>query len=278
MQTKTNKPLTMMEKWGNPQQKQFGITQFLIWFTFSATALGVAILTALQPVWANLPLNVVCGVLVLVFCKPVKFEMMKLSTLLILRTLVAVVVLGVFSFLTKDVYVVIVKLFLIINILEATFTDFKKNNQILNGISGIALAAGVFALSGSWDAANPMYVLEGKTLWISITYIAAYTLWNWIFVTGEFSTSVSIMHFGFLGAPIIGCFLFGPGYWVLFRANSLTFGGIMQIAGKQYWEESLHNEKIAKFIDFTHKKSMQVLFMILNVGSMAAILLATYVF
>ena len=268
--------MTMMEKWGNPEQKVFGMNQFLIWFTFTVCILAVTILTALYPVWANLPLNVVAGVLVLIFFKPVKFEMMKLSTLLVLRFLVSLAFLGVISFFTRDIYVLLVKIFLIINILEATMTDFKTNKQIYNGISGIFLALGVFALSGAWTMDNAMYTFGGVTTWATIIYIASYTLWNWIFVTGEFSPSVSMMHVGFLGAPIIGAFFFGPSAWLLFRANSLTFGGTLQIAGKAYWEESLHNEKASKFIDFTHKKSLQIVFMIINIICMVVILAAKF--
>ncbi len=268
--------MTMMEKWGNPEQKVFGINQFLIWFTFTVCILAVTILTALYPVWANLPLNVVAGVLVLIFCKPVKFEKIKLSTLLILRFLVSLAFLGVISFFTRDTYVLLVKIFLIINILEATLTDFKTNKQYFNGVSGIFLALGVFALDGLWTMENPMYEFRGVALWATIVYIASYTLWNWIFVTGEFSPSVSMMHFGFLSAPIIGCFFFGPQSWLLFRANSLTFGGILQIAGKSYWEENLCNEKVSKFIDVTHKKPLQIVFMIINIACMVAILCAKF--
>ncbi len=260
---------TMMEKWGNPQQKMFGLPHFLIWFTFFACITGVAILTAYFPIWANVPLNVVCAALVLIFCKPVMFERMKLTTLLVLRALIVIAFVGIMD---RSLYVLIVKIFLIINIAEATFADLLKNKQYFNFVSGIAVGVAVLALSGSWDMSSPLYKLEGATMWASIAYIIAYTIWNWIFVSGEFSTSVSIMHFGFLGAPIVACLVFGPASWVLFRANSLTFGGILQIAGKDYWEENLHSEKISKFIDFTHKNWVQAICMIINVALCVAIM------
>lgn len=69
--------MTMSEKWGNPVQTKHGIAQLLIWFTFSATMLAVAMLTAQFPIWGNVFFNVVLGVLVLVFSKAVMFERLK---------------------------------------------------------------------------------------------------------------------------------------------------------------------------------------------------------
>jgi hypothetical protein len=48
-------------------------------------------------------------------------------------------------------------------------------------------------------------LVTGPTIAVTLCYVFAYTLWNWIFVTDEFSPSVSLMHVGFLGAPILGC-------------------------------------------------------------------------
>lgn len=266
---------TMQEKWGNPQQKLFGVSQLLMWFTFSATMLGVALLTARFPVYANLFFNVGLGIAVLVFAKPVMFEKLKLTTLLTMRFVVALFV--IFNW-KGDIYANLVLLLLIVNILEATFTDFIKNKQYFNGVSGIALAVGVLGLVGSWDiSTESMYQIKGLTVWATVAYIIGYTIWNWIFVSGEFSPAVTLMHVGFLTTPIIGCFILaaltnnfalGMSFWVLIRANTLTFGGIMQIGGKKYWEDNLHNNKFSKFIDFTHKTSVQVVCMIICVALM----------
>ncbi len=68
------------------------------------------------------------------------------------------------------------------------------------------------------------------TVWGTIFWIIAYTIWNWIFVTNEFSDSISRLHVGILLAPIVSCLLlWTPGYWLIFRANSLTFGGCVQM-------------------------------------------------
>ena len=271
---------TMNEKWGNPKQTVFGMPQFLLWFTFSITMLAVAILTALFPVYANLPLNVIAGVLVLIFYKPVMFEKMKLSTLLSLRLIISLFV--IFGW-NGQVYTDFVLLLLIVNILEATMTDLMKNNQPYNFVSGIALTLGVVGLYGTWEGG--LYAIEGLSVWATVAYMVGYTIWNWIFVSGEFSPSVALMHVGFLLTPIVGAFIMDAasaittgtititfGYWLILRANTLTFGGIMQIAGKKHWEEGLHNDKFSSFIDWSHKKNVQIVAMIICVALMAFVL------
>ena len=277
--------MTMAEKWHNPVQKQKGLAQFIIWFTFSATMLAVALLTAQFPTWANLIFNVGCGIAVLVFCSAVMFEKLKLTTLLTLRFVIAL-----FAFnpsWSGQIYTDFVLLLLIINILEATFTDFLKNKQYWNGVSGIFLALGVLGLKGSWNnsGSEPMYYIQGLTIAATICYMIGYTIWNWIFVSGEFSPAVTLMHVGFLSMPIIGCVIMGAitnqwdkafGLWLLFRANTLTFGGIMQIGGKKYWEESLHNDRFSRMIDFTHKTPVQVISMIVCIALMVYVVVARF--
>ena len=271
---------SMNEKWGNPKQTMFGMPQFLLWFTFSATMLAVAILTALFPVYANIPLNVIAGVLVLIFYKPVMFEKMKLTTLLSLRLIIALFV--IFGW-NGQIYTDFVLLLLIVNILEATMTDLLKNNQPYNFVSGVALTLGVVGLVGVWEGG--LYGLHGLSVWATIAYMVGYTIWNWIFVSGEFSPSVALMHVGFLLTPIVGALILDAasvsatgtititfGYWLLLRANTLTFGGIMQIAGKKHWEDGLHNDKFSRFIDWTHTKKVQIVCMIICVALMAFVL------
>ncbi|MEG1519761.1 MAG: hypothetical protein RR458_02120 [Clostridia bacterium] len=275
---------SVITKWNNPKQTVFGIKQFIIWFTFSVTMLAVAIFTAQNPVWANLPLNVVAGVAVLIFCKPVMFEKLKLTTLLTLRFVIALFV--IFNWNGKT-YADLVLILLVINILEATFTDLLKNKQYFNFVSGLALAIGVLGLVGRWDiTTEALYHIEGYGVWATVAYMVGYTIWNWIFVSGEFSPSVTLMHVGFLSTPIIGAVILGLscgslaigfGFWLLLRANTLTFGGIMQIAAKQYWEESLYNEKFAKFIDVTHKNSIQIVCMVICVALMAFVVVARFI-
>ena len=245
--------------------------------------LSVSLLTAKFAVVANIFFNVVCGVLVLIFCKPVMFERLKLTTLLTLRAVIAIFVIFKWN---GAIYTDLVRILLVINILEATFSDFLRNKQYLNGISGIALAVGVIGLTGSWDIeSEAMYHIEGAILASTICYAIGYTIWYWIFVSGEFSPSVTLMHVGFLSAPIVGSIIMwaitkdaiiGWSFWLLFRANTLTFGGIMQIGAKSYWEENLHNDKFSKFIDFTHKTWVQVVCMIICIALMAAVIVLRF--
>lgn len=198
--------MNLREKWNSPTQLQFGLSQFIIWFTFAATMLGVSFLTALSLIYANLIFNVAAGPLLLIVLKPVMFERLKLTTLLTFRF---VIVLFVIFNWERKFYTNLVLLLLIINILEATFTDFFKNKQYFNGVSGLFLALGVLGLKGSWHPNEPMYLIQGVSLAATLCYMIGYTIWNWIFVAGEFSPSVALMHVGFLTMPIIGGFILG---------------------------------------------------------------------
>lgn len=252
---------------------------------FTAAITGMALLSAFYPIWGNVPLIVIPSVLTILFAKPVFFEKMKLTTLVVMRLVAVAAALRLFD---PDIYVDLILLALIVNILEATFTDLFRHKKIWNGISGIALALGVFALHGAWlpDGSVPFgmdYYLVGGPGAITILYMLGYTLWNWIFVTDEFSPSVALMHVGFLAAPIIGCICtlgMGPigGFtmWLLLRACSLSIGGWLQIGIKGWFEKEFYSEKFAKFIDFVHTTPVQIICMIINVGLMAAALLIAF--
>lgn len=252
---------------------------------FTAAITGMALLSAFYPVWGNVPLIVIPSLLTLFFAKPVFFEKMKLTTLVAMRTLV---VLAAFRLFNPQVYVDLILLALIVNILEATFTDIFRYKRIWNGISGIALAAGVVALKGVWQPVGELpfgmdYYLVGGPGLVTIFYIIAYTLWNWIFVTDEFSPSVALMHVGFLAAPILGCIctlgmgpLGGFQMWLLLRACTLSIGGWLQIGIKGWFEREFFDEKFAKFVDWVHTTPVQVVCMIINVGLMVAAIIISY--
>lgn len=251
------------------------------WIMFTAAITGMALISAFYPLWGNIPLIVIPSILVLIFSKPVVFERLKLTTLLTMRIIIIFAALALFN---PNVYVDFILLALIVNIMEATFFDFFKHHKYFNGVSGLALAAGVFTLRGTWPkeglTANfNYYVTTGIAndvkiaTTIMILYAIAYTIWNWIFVTDEFSPAVSLMHVGFLSAPLIGsiCTLGlgaygGIGMWLLLRANSLSIGGWMQIAAKDWFEAEYHNDKFAKFVDWTHKTIPQIIFMLINLA------------
>lgn len=253
-------------------RKDRGLQQFLIWFMFTACVLGVSMLTSYQPILGNIPLNVIPALLVLVYLKPVFFEKLKLSTLVVMRTLIVLAVLNV---IPGQTYVNLVLIFLIINILEATITDFK-HKQYYNFVTGLILTGSVFLLKGVWEGG--VYTANARTIAATIAWIVAYTLWNWIFVTGEFSPAISLMHVGILLAPILGAIITkNPGIWLLLRANTLTFGGILQISNKDYFEKSFKNDKFAKFIKFTHKKNVQISFMAVNLLLLGYTFAAIYI-
>ncbi len=264
---------------------------FAKWLMFTMAILFMGLVSAFWPLHGNIPFIVIPSVLVLIFAKPCKFEKIKLTTLVTMRVVIVFAALRLFN---PQIYVDLILLALIINILEATFTDLLTHKKYFNAVSGFALAIGVIALKGGWvygtDFGN-FYLVGGTgqyALAITVMYIIAYTLWNWIFVTDEFSPSVSLMHVGFLLAPILGSVFSialgssvtigigaGMGMWLLLRANTLAIGGWLQIAAKGWFEKEFYNEKFAKFIDFIHKDYMQIIFMIINVGLMiAAIALA----
>ena len=241
------------------------------WIMFTASICGMGLVAALFPLEGNLPLIVIPSVLVLLFSKPVFFEKLKLTTLVTMRILIIFAALNMFH---KQLYVNIILIMLMINILEATLTDIFRYKRYLNGISGIVLTIAVCALSGVWSntaSVGDFYIVGGAGLAASLCYIIAYTIWNWIFVTNEFSSSVAFMHVGFLLAPIIGCILtlwMGPaagfGMWLLLRANTLAIGGWMQIAAKSWFETEFYSPNFEKFVAWTKKDHVQFVLMVIN--------------
>ncbi len=243
------------------------------WIMFTAAITGMALLSAFYPIHGNVPLIVIPSILVLLFAKPVFFERLKLTTLLVMRIVIVIAALKLFN---PQVYVDLIMLMLIVNILEATLTDLLRYKKYFNAISGFAVAIGVIALRGVWQFDAPFgdyYLAKGVLPIVTICYVAAYTLWNWIFVTNEFSDSVALMHVGFLSAPILGsiCTLGlgvygGIGMWLLLRANSLAIGGWMQIGAKNWFEREYQSARFSKFVAWTKTKPVQIVAMLINVG------------
>ena len=254
---------------GDEKQKRVDIV--IRWIMFTASICGMGLAAALFPIEGNVPLIVIPSILVLLFSKPVFFERLKLTTLVVMRILIVFAALNLFS---KQLYVNAILIMLMVNILEATLTDIFRYKKYINGISGIVLTVAVCALSGVWSEAatvGDFYIVGGAGLAASLCYIVAYTIWNWIFVTNEFSSSVALMHVGFLSAPIIGCILtlwMGPaagfGMWLLLRANTLAIGGWMQIAAKSWFEKEFFSPNFDKFVKWTKKTNVQVVLMIIN--------------
>ena len=110
-----------------------GLDTILKWFMFTATILGVSVITSKFQAYGNIPFNLVLGILVLIAMKPVFFETLKLTTLLVGRT---IVLFACFGLLPGDIFVVVVLGLYIINVLEATMTDFFKNSDMLIDFAG----------------------------------------------------------------------------------------------------------------------------------------------
>ncbi len=247
------------------------IEMIIKWVLFTFTILFLALLSAYYPVEANIPFIVIPSILVLIFAKPVMFERLKLTTLVTMR--IVIVFAAFFNF--GQMYVSFILLALIVNILEATFTDLLKHKNYFNAFTGFLLAISVCCLKGNWldELGLNFYLTESANQAATICWVIAYTIWNWIFVTDEFSSSVSMMHLGFLGAPIIGSIITmsslfaggvgGFGMWLLLRANTLAIGGYMQISAKNWFEKEFYNEKFEKFVKYTHKNYIQVIAMLI---------------
>lgn len=254
--------------------------QLLGWLCLWFIIFAVSMLTSFFPLWANVPLNVILPVIILITRPMVMFEKLKLSTLVIMRVLVLAVL---FHLMESDLYIRIVLIFLIINILEATFTDLLKNKMYFNFVTGLVLAASVLCLGSVWQPGvtgpysgiyltyitkqgGSFFSLNTIQWTATIAWIVAYTIWNWIFVIGEFSPSIGYLHIAILGSPILSCFaLRDPGYWLVMRANSLTAGGVIQIATKNKLEGYLANPSLTKFIEKVKTRQVQLALMILNI-------------
>lgn len=247
----------------------------ILTFAFTATSM----LAAAQPILVNIAVNVLLPIAIMVFGKLVFFERLKLTTLTVLRV---AIIFAVFNILDRQLFVNIVLIFLVINILEATFTDIFRYKKYWNGITGLVLAGSVFFLRGSWlDFTSMtelgffakffhMYEFHAASMIGTICWIIAYTIWNWIFVTNEFSPAVAKLHVGILAAPILGCLITGtPGYWLTFRAGSLAFGGCLQITEKDFVETNLKSEGFSRFVAKTQGKGVQIFLMLLNIALLA---------
>ncbi len=233
-------------------------------FLSSLAAIAAAtVLSVYFPIWGNIPLNIILPVYLLITAKMVSFEKIKLSTLIIGRALTA---LTAFTLLPPRALIIILAILMYINISEATLSDFKKG-RYGNGIAGLAMLASTHLLFNSqwipvlagekWGLVHVGYYLiqsRGILLWA-----VAYTLWNWNFVTGEFSPAVSLYHLAILATPaLISVAFLNPGIWVLARATSLTSGGVLQIAFKEKIEGNLMAPRFAAFVAFVQKRGVQI--------------------
>ncbi|OAS21072.1 hypothetical protein [Paenibacillus oryzisoli] len=213
-------------------------------------------LTAFSPLYANGLINIVIPICILFALRSDFFEKLKLSTLVIGRVLVVLTFVGYFP---SEWLVPIIVWLLRVNILEATLTDFKNKNYY-NVFSGLALVATSFVISGAWLGSYYITVNEAMIYWV-----IAYTFWNWNFVIYEFKQPIGFYHLAVLTTPLlIVCLTLNPGLWLIMRANSLTFAGIIQISGKAYIESYLASPAMLTFITTVKKSPVQISIMVIN--------------
>ena len=243
----------MMEKYFGKLSGNMFLLVFIVVIT------TISVFSMFQPVYVNIPFNVILPILVLVTMKMVFFERLKLTTLVLMRILVVLAAINIFD---GPLYVKIVLIFLVINILEATYTDFKVK-KYFNVATGIALAVTVPLITGTWLV--DYYTATTACVVGILCWIIAYTIWNFIFVTNEFSESIAKLHVGILLAPLLSIVLLAnPGYWLIIRANSLTIGGVIQIANKPFMEKKLVSARFSKFVNFTKQNNIQIYLMVFN--------------
>jgi len=229
------------------------------WLVLLAVFTGAAALTGFNPLWGNIPVNIVLSAVVLVACRMVFFERLKLSTLIVMRLLVVLAVLAV---IPGELFIKILFGFLVVNILEATLTDLRKGKNRLNFVTGLALAGAVAVFRGRWN--GTYYVVETPGF---VPWFISYTVWNWLFVTREFGPAIARMHLAVLAAPIVGCVaLLHPGLWLLFRGNSLITAGLVQISSKEFVEGYFASDRFARFVARVQGTSVQAGLMVVNVA------------
>jgi len=216
-------------------------------------------LTVYSPLYANGLINVVIPILILIFFKSEFFEKLKLGTLTIGRILVVFTVLGIFP---HEWLVPAIAWLMRVNILEAALTDYK-NKSYFNVISGLALLGSSFILTGSWTGTYYLTDAPGAAM---LLWALAYTLWNWDFVIYEFKQPVGLYHAAVLSAPLLFIVLIRePGFWLILRANSLTFAGILQITGKRHIEQYFTNYSFGKIILWLKSRTVQATLAAVNV-------------
>ncbi|QEN08168.1 hypothetical protein EXM22_09280 [Oceanispirochaeta crateris] len=237
----------------------------LQFFGYLLIILIMSCLSSFFPLWGNMVLAVIFPIIVLLTKEMVSFEKIKLTTLLGGRILTALTAVYLFP---ENWLLVIVALLMYINITEAILADAKKKRWE-NAIAGAAVLATTHLLfTSSWISISESgsviqigyYIITHKAI---VFWILAYTLWNFNFVTGEFSSSVSLYHIAILSTPLIISFSIGlPGLWVLTRATSLTTAGALQILRKPSIESGLESERFGRFIRTFQKREIQICLMI----------------
>lgn len=222
----------------------------------TALLLAVAVTGVYFPHWGNTLLLVAIPAVAL-FVKGVFFEKLKLGTLIVGRILIS---LAAFALFPGEWLALIVVWLLRINILEAVIQDFSRKN-IFNALSGLVLIATSFWMTTSWN--GTWYLVDQEAyLW----WIIAYTIWNWDFVNLQFSTSISLLHLGVLGAPLVWMGVTGSsGFWLIMRGATLIFAVTNQILFKEELEKILAIPAWDRIACLTRKIPVQAVMLGVNI-------------
>jgi hypothetical protein len=113
-------------------------------------------------------------------------------------------------------------MFIALNISEAVMQDFSMGNlpNILNGVAGILSIATLFY---GWKGIHAESTKERDMLWpkMTIFWIIAYDIWNWVFVYLNFPGSASGQFMVIMACTIPALFI-KKGTWLQARAFTLA--------------------------------------------------------
>lgn len=113
-------------------------------------------------------------------------------------------------------------LFLAVNISEAVMQDFSMGRlpNILNGLAGVL---SIITLFYGWKGISADRSKEKDLVWplMSVLWILAYDVWNWVFVYLNFPGSASLQFMVILSCTIPALFI-KKGTWLQARAYTLA--------------------------------------------------------
>lgn len=116
----------------------------------------------------------------------------------------------------------IAALFLAVNISEAVMQDFSMGRlpNILNGLAGVL---SIITLFYGWKGISADRSKEKDMVWplMSVLWILAYDVWNWVFVYLNFPGSASLQFMVILSCTIPALFI-KKGTWLQARAYTLA--------------------------------------------------------
>jgi hypothetical protein len=221
-------------------------------FLYAAALCAIAALTMYYPLAANIPLNIVLPVaLLLLGFAHGPFAWIKIGTLTLGRILIVITVLGVVS---GALSVTIMFWLWRLNILEALVKDAKEGRWP-SALIGVVVMATSFLLEGVW--VGDYFIVPSAAM---IFWYAGYTIWHWNFCVLNFTRPLALFHIAVLAAPWLFVAVtqdFGP--WMMMRGNSLTFAGCLHIAFEGWINKRLKYDSFEHGSAFLEHRVTQLL-------------------